>query len=380
MLIGRALRPAEEAFAVPAHIPVARPYLPPTDAIAPYLQGIDERRWYSNHGPLLMEFEARLAARFAPGAALSTVANGTQGLALTLAALDLPPGGLVALPSWTFVATAHAVLQAGLTPWFLDVDEAIWALTPDILTQALPRAPGAVVAAIVVSPFGQPLDLTGWRRLKDNLGLPVVVDAAAAFDTAYEADLPTIVSLHATKVLGVGEGGLVASTDQGLIERLRASTSYGFKGSRESLFAATNAKLSEYAAAVGMASLDGWPSTRMRYGLVAQGLAIALASTPEVRFQTGWGSQWVSSVCVARLPDGSADRIEQRLAAEGIDTRRWWACGCHGHPAFAHLPRTALPVTERLANATLGLPYAMDMHGRTIARIADAVSRAVRAG
>jgi len=376
----RAIKPALPYPAVPVAIPVARPLLPTADMVLPYLQGIDEQRWYSNWGPLLIAFEARLKARLAPQNHLTTVANATQGLALTLTALGLPTGSLVALPSWTFVATAHAVLQAGLTPWFLDVDEDSWSLTTDILGQALKHAPGPVSAAIAVAPFGRPLDYAVWTEFSRTEGLPVVIDAAAAFDTVHDASLPTVVSLHATKVLGVGEGGFVACSDEALVERLRGLTSYGFKGSRESQYPATNAKLSEYAAAVGMASLDIWPTTRMRFGLVAQGLRIALSATPEVRFQPGWGSHWVSSVCMVQLPDGAADRVERSLSLEGVGTRRWWSGGCHDHPAFAGLPRTDLAVTRALARSTLGLPYALDMHGRTINRIADAVSRAVRAG
>ncbi len=376
----RALKPAHPAPDVAIAIPVARPLLPTAEMVLPYLRGMDERRWYSNCGPLLMEFEDRLKARLAPQDHLTTVANATLGLVLTLRALGLPAGSLVALPSWTFVATAHAVLQAGLQPWFLDVDPQSWSLTPDIVREALARAPAPVSAAIVVSPFGRPLDMTAWTAFSQDRGLPVVVDAAAAFDTVHETPLPTVVSLHATKVLGVGEGGFVACRDEAFVERVRGLTSYGFKGTRQSQYAATNAKLSEYAAAVGMASLDGWATTRMRYGLVAQGLRIALSATPEVRFQPGWGSHWVSSVCVVQLPEGSADRVQRRLEREGVATRHWWAGGCHGQPAFAGLPRTSLPVTEALAQSTLGLPYAMDMHGRTISRVAEAVSRAVRAG
>ncbi len=195
-----------------------------------------------------------------------------------------------------------------------------------------------------------------------------------------EVPLPTVVSLHATKVLGVGEGGFVAGLDHEMIDRIRSLTTYGFKGARESLRAATNAKLSEYAGAIGMASLDVWPSTRMRYGLAAQGLRIALSAMPQVQFQPGWGLDWVTSVCVVRVPDGMAGRLEQRLNDEGVDTRRWWAEGCHGHPAFAGLSHTDLEATEKLAGSTIGLPYAMDMHGRTINRIADVLTRAVRAG
>ena len=90
----------------PAGVAVARPRLPTAEAITPYLQRIDEARWYSNFGPLLTEVEARLAGRFQAGAHVVTVSNATQALTLALQAMDLPPGGHVVLPAWTFVATA----------------------------------------------------------------------------------------------------------------------------------------------------------------------------------------------------------------------------------------------------------------------------------
>src|SRR5512141_600497 len=122
--------PAPAAAPGRASVAVARPRLPNADAIAPYLQRIDEARWYSNFGPLLTEFEARIAGRYRPGTEVVTVTNATQALTLALKAMDLPAGGYVALPAWTFVATAHAVMQAGLKPWFLDVDPQTWMLDP----------------------------------------------------------------------------------------------------------------------------------------------------------------------------------------------------------------------------------------------------------
>ena len=364
-----AVRPAAEPLAV------ARPFIPPADAILPYLRAIDDRRWYSNFGPLLTEFELRLGRRL--DAPTVTVVNGTQGLALTLTAMGLAPGSLVALPAWTFVATAHAVLQAGLTPWFLDVDEQTWRLTPQIVTAALPRAPGPVSAVIVVAPFGQPFDSAEWVDLRESTGLQVLIDAAAAFDAVTEAALPTVISLHATKALGIGEGGVIACRDQALLDRLRRLTSFGFQGSRDALVPATNAKLSEYAAAVGMAALDLWPTTRLRYARAAQTLRIALSGVPEVRFQEGWGTHWVSTVCVVGLPPGATDAVEARMADRGVVTRRWWGGGCHTQPAFADQSRTALAVTERLAASTLGLPFCIDMDFDQIGHLAEVLSDAL---
>jgi dTDP-4-amino-4,6-dideoxygalactose transaminase len=363
--------------AAKARIPVARPRLPGADAVLPYIERIDAARWYSNFGPLVSELEQRLAARLGEGALVATAINATQALALTLKAMDLPAGGLVAVPSWTFVATAHAVLQAGLVPWFMDVDPETWMLTPETVEAAVRRAPGALVAAIPVCPFGAMPDLAAWRALREATGVKVLVDAAAAFDTLAEADPPVCVSLHATKVLGVGEGGFLATTDPQLYERFRRLICFGFKGTRESPFPSSNAKLSEYAAAVGLAAMDEWPSERLRYLRTSQHMRIALMGRPKARFQAGWGSDWVTSVCVIGLPAGSADQVEADLGTMGVETRRWWGDGCHRSPAFLQCPRDDLPVTERLAASTIGLPFAVDLPGEDIERIADALGAAI---
>lgn len=362
-----------------ARLVVARPRLPVAETILPYLQRIDEARWYSNFGPLLTELEDRLSQRFPEGTRVITVANGTQALALTLMAMELPAGGLVAMPAWTFVATAHAVLQAGLVPWFVDVDEQTWSLDPAALAARLSQAPGPVVGAIPVSPFGRPLDLAAWRAFRETTGIPVLVDAAAGFDTADDARLPLVVSLHATKVAGAGEGGFLATDDADLAAKVRALSTFGFRGSRDSLLPATNAKLSEYTAAVGLASLDGWPADRLRFLRAAQMLRIGLTGLPQVEFQPGWGADWITSVCCVTLPQDAADAVEASLAAQGVDTRRWWGLGCHASPAFAHLPREPLDATDRLGRRVIGLPFSIDLTSAEIGRIAAALRQALSA-
>jgi dTDP-4-amino-4,6-dideoxygalactose transaminase len=363
----------------PAKMLVARPFMPRAEAITPYLATLDETRWYSNFGPLLVELEARLKARFEDDVTLAMVANGTQALTLALMASRAPQGVLCAVPSWTFVATLHAIVTAGMIPWMVDVDPDTWMLDPERLKAQLYEAPGPVGAVIPVGAFGRMPDLDAWARFRDETGLPVIADCAAGFDACVRAPVPVMVSLHATKALGIGEGGFIASRDKGLVHRIRETTAYGFRGNRESLFPATNAKLSEYAAAVGMASMDAWPSTRLRYAAVARLLKMALTEAPEVQFQPGWGSDWITSTCVARLPDGKATAVEQHLSQNGVDTRRWWGLGCHTHPAFANLPRTELPVTAALAGSVIGLPYYADMTLDEVDRLAVALIAAVKA-
>lgn len=378
-----AARPQELLQAAPlatGKVAVARPRLPSAEAILPYLQRIDEARWYSNFGPLLCEFEQRLAERFERPTQVVTAANATQAITLTLQAMDLAPGGYVVLPSWTFVATAHAVMQAGLTPWFVDVDADTWMLDPAQIEDLALNLSGEITAVIPVCPFGRMADIDAWLAFRDRTGVPVLVDAAACFDTLHDARLPCVVSLHATKVLGLGEGGFLATEDAELALRVRQLTTFGFHDSRESMVPATNAKLSEYAAAVGLAALDAWPADRLRFLRTAQHLRIALIGLPEVKFQEGWGAEWVTSVCTVGLPRGSAAAVAASLAADGVDTRQWWGGGCHTSRAFADGRREALPSTETLAASTLGLPFTVDMDAHDITRIAAALQRALGRG
>jgi dTDP-4-amino-4,6-dideoxygalactose transaminase len=353
---------------------VARPELPKAEALLPYLRRIDDARWYSNFGALLTEFEARLTARFEPQTQIVSCANGTQGLALCLQALQLPPGGLCAMPAYTFVATAHAVIAAGLTPFLLDVDPDTWTLQPQTVRQALASAPRPVSAVILVAPFGLMPDLAPWLAFREETGVQVVLDAAAAFDDVHAAPLPTVVSLHATKVLGIGEGGFVASDDPAFARQVRQLTTFGFSGSRDSQIAATNCKLSEYAAAIGLAALDAWPHNRLRWLRAAQSMRAAMVHLPQVVFQPGWGLDWATSVCCVQLPEGSAGAVEQKLNALGVETRRWWGLGCQASPAFADCPRAELAQTDRLGGSVIGLPFSIDLDNAQINRIATALA------
>ena len=373
-----AASPAEARRTAPAPIPIARPRLPTREAITPYLDRIDAARWYANRGPLNTELENRLAARLGWRASIATVANGTVALTLALRAAGAKPGTLCLMPAWTFVASAHAAIEAGLIPYFVDVDPETWMLDPAATCAAIAAAPAEVGAIMPVAAFGRVPDLAAWRDLADGTGLPVIVDGAAAFDGLHGAPVPVTVSLHATKTVAAGEGGYVASEDHDFIDRVRALSAFGFSGSRISTLPATNAKLSEYAAAVALASLDGWPADRARFSLTAQRLRAGLALSPEITFQPGWGATWISSVCVVGTPAGASASLAAAMAAMKVETRDWWGAGCHRHPAFANCPRAALRVTDRLAAGTLGLPFFIDLEDGDSARIAEALSEAMK--
>jgi dTDP-4-amino-4,6-dideoxygalactose transaminase len=352
-------------------ISVLRPKLPPADLLAPYLAAIDDARWYSNFGPCARKFEERLCSHFGlESGATTTVANATLGLTLALAAQDAPAGTLCLMPAWTFVASAQAAVLAGLIPYFVDVDAPTWALDPSAIENEIAQAPAVVGAVMVVAPFGQPIDYAAWDHFKVRAGLPVVIDAAAAFDSLQVGRTPAVVSLHATKIVGVGEGGFVASRDPSIVRAVRQRSNFGFAGHRDAVTAGINAKLSEYHAAIGLASLDMWSETRAAWMSVAEAYRQALAKSNRITMQPGFGERWVSSTCVVSVEARVHAKALEALAAAGIETRQWWGDGAHRHPATAAFPRARLPVTEHLARSTLGLPIYPDLgidHVRHIA-------------
>jgi dTDP-4-amino-4,6-dideoxygalactose transaminase len=378
---GAAPQPARawRADLVDVSIPVCKPRLPRAERLLPYLREMDESRWYSNHGPLNRRLEVRLAEH-AGAASGQTVlaANATAALTATLLALDRKPGSICLLPSWTFAASGHAVVGAGFTPWFVDVEAATGVLDPIAAMRAAAEAPGELGAVLVVAPFGKPVDTAGWEHFRRVAGVPVVLDAAAAFDTVRASTIPTVVSLHATKMVGVGEGAFIVWSDSNGVEAIRERTNFGFSGSREARFPALNAKLSEYAAAVGLAAFDEWPETRAAFHRVALDYVRAFDRCDAVALQPGYGTEWVSATTIVGVPRDRLAAVEDALARERVGTRRWWGDGLAKQRAFSAHATGALPVTDDLAARTLGLPCWSDLPSETAKHIAEIVCERAR--
>ena len=372
------MKPSRAQPDSPRIVPVLRPKLPTAAELLPYLTEIDEHRWYSNGGPIVARLEEQLSRHIGFfDRRVVTVANCTLGLTAALLARRLPAGSLCVIPSWTFAATPHAARAAGLKPWFLDVDRRTWALNPDQVSEAVRQMHQPVSAVIVVSPFGAPVDVRAWEDFEDRTGIAVIVDAAAGFDTARAARIPFVVSLHATKILGAGEGGFIASADAQFLERVRACCNFGFQGSRNAMLPAINAKLSEYHAAVALASLAAWPATRQAHGRIMAWYRQGVARLGRVALQPKYGRGWVSGTTSIVLPPGARDRVAQKLSEAGIETRPWWGTGCHTQPAFQDCPRGALPVTADLGGRVLGLPHFSDIARRDIDAVLNALSEAL---
>lgn len=358
-------------------IPLRRSRLPTADDLLPYLRRIDAAQWYTNFGTLVRSFEGRLAEHFNVSAEeVVTVANGTLGLVAALQAQGVSAGKLCIMPSFTFAATPAAAIAAGLIPYFVDVSRETWALEPAIAELALREMPGKVAAVIPVSPFGAPVDATVWDAFSVRHGVNVVVDGAGAIDSLRVGRVPSMVSLHATKVLGAGEGGLVVARDAELIARIRRCSNFGLvpwqagKGAQE---AGGNYKMSEYTAAVGHASLDAWPKTRETVLELAAMYREAFDAVPGVR-QMQWFGQHGGAYCTIELAEPIGERVVQQLDLLGIESRLWWGRHCHHHPAYASYGHGDLSNTEWLVPRVLSLPFYPELSKADILRVWDALT------
>ena len=356
-------------------LPLMRLRLPDAAALRPYLEEIDRNRWYTNYGPLERRLIGALERHFdLPAGGATSAANATIGLGLALMTVADGSAGYCLMPGFTFVATAHAARMAGLTPWFTDVSEAEWGLTPAIARAALDEVDGTVAAVMPVGVFGAPVEAAAWDDFQSDTGIPVVIDAAAGIDGARIGRCPTVISLHATKPVAAGEGAIVAGRDPDLIGEVMARANFGFRGARRAETAGSNGKMSEYAAAAGLASLDAWPRNRGLLAEVTAAYRTRLDGLAGVALSPGFGGGWVSSTCNIALAGPDADRTIDALDNAAIEARQWWSKGCHREPAFANCPHGDLAVVEALADRVIGLPYFAGLRAGEIDRIAGALA------
>ena len=331
------------------NIPVMRPRLPSFELLQERLSSVEKSGIYSNHGPQVLELEERFAKFFGvESEQVVLVSSATMGIAAAVALSA--PSTAWHVPAWTFTATISGILAGGGSPKFCDVDlDSGW-----ILTDYLEETKLSVVA---VAPFGAPIPPEVLQR-----PAPTVIDAAASIGNCegelglLSAEVSVVFSLHATKVLGIGEGGIVVCGSADNAKEIRSWTNFGFDGSRNSRRVGLNANMSEFTAVVGHAALDQWPVERREW-LDARERAREISSVVGLSIQDFEGD-FISPYWMVLFPsEESRQRVEDALSAEGIGTRRWWERGCHLMPAYQQIPATSLARTSKIAGATLGLPF-----------------------
>jgi dTDP-4-amino-4,6-dideoxygalactose transaminase len=352
-----------------------KPQLPPVSAIERYFARSRESGRFSNGGPCHRELAERAAAYIGGGVTAVPVANGTLGLMLALRAVAGQPHrdrSEVIVPSFTFAATASAIVWTGYVPVFADVDIANWHLAPPALEQALAIRGERVAAVIACSTFGSapPRATTlAWERIARDRGIPLVVDSAAGFGSIDEDGNPLgrqgaaeLFSFHATKPLAVGEGGLVTTRDPSVAARIAELSNFGFDSkhvvAREP---GINAKLDEWHAATALAALD-------QLGDVLAARRGHVAAMREALVGRGWTFQSGSESAAGQFLPVLADRPAVRelvlaaARARSIELRTYFDPPLHGMPGFAaHAVGGSLETTDALAARILSLPMANDL-------------------
>ena len=339
---------------------VMHPRLPlPQDVVA-YLARMEASGVYSNQGPLVRELERRHAERLGVDAeCVVALASGTAALTSAVATSVATHWRV---PAFTFPASAHAVVNAGRVLMLCDVDPQTWQIRAAQLRSGEGLLP--------VLPFGAPVDMAAWPA-----DAPVVIDAAASLGAVGEgiAGLPpdwcVAFSLGATKMLACGEGGLVVCGNRSRAGEIRSWSHFALDSDRRSTGPGTNAAMPEVSAAYGLASLDRWDADRRLWERARQRAVQHSHHWPGLPHGEGMHPYWIVD-----FGNGDTARLaEQSLAARGIASRRWWGPGLHRMPAFAD-HQGGFPVTEHLADSTLGLPFWRDITAEQAAEVGEVLA------
>jgi dTDP-4-amino-4,6-dideoxygalactose transaminase len=365
----------------PDGLPLVRPSVPDLDMVTGRIREVLMGRSLTN-GRLVRELEER-AADYLGVRHCIAVSSCTSGLMLILRAADL--SGDVVVPSFTFAATAHAVAWNGLRPVFADVDQQTLTLSP----RAVTRSAGVRTSAILATHlYGTPCDVETLAAEARGHGIRLFFDAAHAFGSRRRGTPvggfgdAEVFSLSPTKVMVAAEGGLITTNDDFLAERCRIGRDYGNPGNYDCLFVGLNARMSELHAAVALGSLEGLDARIDRRNELAEAYWEALSSVPGIHFPVvgeGDRSTYKDFTILVEPEEAGldADGLARALAAEGIETRRYYSPPVHAMRSYRHLNGTNghLPVTEWAARRVLTLPLWSDMSEEQVDRVGMAIAR-----
>ncbi len=236
-------------------IPVTKPFLPPREEYESYVQGIFERNWLTNNGPLVNKLEL-LLKRYLEIDHLLYVTNGTIAIQLALKVLRLK--GKVLTTPFSYVATTSSIVWENLEPVFVDIDAETLNIDADLIEEKITDDTSAILATHV---YGNPCDIEKIQSIAKKYNLQVIYDAAHCFGSKYQGrsvlefgDI-SATSFHATKVFHTIEGGAVCTPDPKLLYKMAKMRNFGHEGPTEFAEIGINAKNSEFHAAMGLANL-----------------------------------------------------------------------------------------------------------------------------
>jgi dTDP-4-amino-4,6-dideoxygalactose transaminase len=352
----------QPAFQEPLH--VGRPNIGRRERLIQFLNEIVDHRWLTNNGPLIQEFERRLADFLGVKHCIA-MCNATVALEIAIRAAELK--GEVIVPSYTFIATAHALQWQEITPVFCDIDPKTHNIDPAAVERLLtPRTTGIIGVHV----WGRPCDIETLARIADANHLTLMFDAAHAFGNSYQGQmigrfgLAEVLSFHATKFLNTFEGGAVVTNSDEMAKKIRLMKNFGFAGYDNVIYIGTNGKMTEISAAMGLTnleSLDDFIATNRRnYGAYRAGLAnlpgISLICYNETERHN---YQYIIVEVDEQLAGVGRDTLVRVLQAENVLARKYFWPGCHRmEPYRSYFPNAGLllPETERVAARVVVLP------------------------
>ncbi len=345
-----------------------------------------DRNWLSNNGPLVQEFEARLAAMSAVKHCIA-MCNATIALEIAVRALGLK--GEVIVPSMTFVATAHALQWQEITPVFCDIDPITCTIDCTRVEEMItPRTTGIIGVHL----WGRPCNIEALAEIAEGRGLTLVFDAAHALGCTYGGrpiggfGAAEVLSFHATKFVNAFEGGAVLTNDDLLARKIRLMKNFGFHGYDNVIYIGTNGKMTEVSAAMGLTSLESLEDfrrvNRRNYELYRAGLEGIAGLTLFPYDETEQNNYQYIVVDVDEVGSRlTRDELVAVLHAENVLARRYFYPGCHRmEPYRSHFPHAhlVLPVTEKVARRVLLLPTGTSVQAADVTTICSIIRCAVR--
>lgn len=360
-----AVNGARAAFSEPLH--VGRPSIGGRDAFLARLSRILDSQWLTNNGPMVQEFERRIAGRVGVKHCVA-MCNATIALEIAIRAQGL--SGEVIVPSWTFVATAHALYWQGITPVFADIDPITHNLDPVAVRRMItPRTTGIIGVHL----WGRAAPVDELQAIADEYRLKLMFDAAHAFGSSYKGKSVgrfgecEVFSFHATKAFNTMEGGAVTTNNDELAEAMRLMRNFGFKGYDNVIHPGTNGKMIEVCAAMGLANLDSFDDTIEANRCTHAAYKAALFDVPGVDV-LDYDSKERNShhYIVLEIDDRcpvDRDEIVAALQAENILARKYFWPGCHGMQPYRDLfPHAGLMLvnTRAVAERVVVLPNSSD--------------------
>lgn len=354
------------AFSEPKH--VGRPNIGDSEFFLELAAGVLERGWLTNDGPLVRRFEAEIADYLDVRNCVA-MCNGTIALEAAIRAVGL--SGEVIVPSFTFVATAHALHWQGITPVFADIDRETHTLDTSAVRRAIsPRTTGILGVHL----WGRAANVEALEEIAEEYGLALIFDAAHAFGCSYQGRLvggfgnAEVLSFHATKFFNTFEGGAVVTNDDELAEKLRIMRNFGFCGYDNVVHAGINGKMTEICAAMGLTNLRSLDSViamnRRNYQLYAEELrGLPGLELVDYNPEEHNNFQYVVLI-VGEESTATRDDLVNVLHENNVLARKYFWPGCHNMSPYRELfPRASqsLAVTEGIAEQVLVLPTGSTM-------------------